>query len=69
MLQTNSWPTEWLQFTPLLAHLEYMQTGRLSLFNNYFELLRNNTQARRGLNVGSRAKECNGGVGWRQGVV
>ena len=44
MLQTNTWPTEWLQFTPLLAQVEYHHTGRLGLANDFFELLRNNTQ-------------------------
>ena len=41
--QNPTWPTEWKQFTILLAHEHYMMTGDNSIAKEYFELLLNNT--------------------------
>ena len=43
VLQNPTWPTEWKQFTILLAHEHYMMTGDNSIAVEYFELLQNNT--------------------------
>ena len=43
VLQNPTWPTEWKQFTILLAHEHYMMTGDNSITENNFELLKNNT--------------------------
>ena len=39
-----TWPVEWLLITPLLAYMDYWQTGSTDLADSYFELLYNNTQ-------------------------
>ena len=46
MLQKNTWPTEWLQFTPLLMQQDYLNSGRTTLVKEFYDLLRNNTQVR-----------------------
>ena len=39
-----TWPVEWLMITPMLAYMDYWQTGSAELADAYFELLFNNTQ-------------------------
>ena len=39
-----TWPVEWLMITPMLAYMDYWQTGSAELADSYFELLYNNTQ-------------------------
>ena len=39
----RTWPTEWKQYTILLAHGHYMQTGDASLADQNFDSLLNNT--------------------------
>ena len=39
-----TWPTEWRQTTPLLAQLDYMESGDASLARDNWDLLVNNTQ-------------------------
>ena len=39
-----TWPVEWLQITPFLAHLDYWATGSTDLADAFFLLLFNNTQ-------------------------
>ena len=43
VLHNPTWPTEWKQFTILLAHEHYMMTGDNSIVEEYFHLLKNNT--------------------------
>jgi hypothetical protein len=44
IFQYPTWPVEWLQITPFLAHMDYMATGSTDLAEAYFDLLYNNTQ-------------------------
>lgn len=44
IFQYPTWPVEWLQITPFLAHMDYMATGSTDLADAYFDLLYNNTQ-------------------------
>lgn len=39
-----TWPTEWRQHIPLLAHLDYMQTGDLSLYRDFRDSMLSQTQ-------------------------
>jgi hypothetical protein len=39
-----TWPTEWRQFMPLMAYNDYMQTGDLSLYHQFHDLLLFSTQ-------------------------
>ena len=42
--ENPTWPTEWRQFTPLIAYEDYMRTGSLELFQQYEEYLALSTQ-------------------------
>jgi hypothetical protein len=44
IIQYPTWPVEWLLITPLLAYMDYWQTGSTDLADAYYELLFNNTQ-------------------------
>ena len=42
--ENPTWPTEWRQFTPLIAYEDYMRTGSLELFQQYEAFLALSTQ-------------------------
>ena len=44
VLTFPTWPVEWSQMTPFLAHQDYMATGQTDLAEAYMDLLFNNTQ-------------------------
>ena len=44
VIQFPTWPVEWLQITPFLAHQDYWATGQTDLTEAYSDLLYNNTQ-------------------------
>jgi len=43
VLNNPTWPTEWKQYTALMVHEHYFQSGDLSLFTENMDLLVNNT--------------------------
>eukprot|EP00931_Biecheleriopsis_adriatica_P003616 TRINITY_DN105414_c0_g1_i1.p1 TRINITY_DN105414_c0_g1~~TRINITY_DN105414_c0_g1_i1.p1 ORF type:complete len:845 (-),score=124.72 TRINITY_DN105414_c0_g1_i1:52-2586(-) len=43
VLHNPTWPTEWKQYTILMVHEHYMQSGDISLADDNFDLLVNNT--------------------------
>ena len=43
ILNNPTWPTEWKQYSVLLVHEHYMQTNDLSIVEDNFDLLVNNT--------------------------
>jgi alpha-L-rhamnosidase len=43
LLNNPTWPTEWKQYTALMVHEHYMQSGDLSLTERNFDQLVNNT--------------------------
>jgi len=43
IINNPTWPTEWKQYSILLTHAHYMQTGDISIADEFFDVLVNNT--------------------------